>query len=222
LPEAVSLLNINQILNIEPAFEKWQSPISKGVPHTHVHNSKIVAFKGLSRTAVDKPGEPGENLMRGVLHFFSFILGVLLALTFLGISGLITARILMERLTALPEKPIFEDEKPQPAKARSPQPAASPSPPKQVPPTPSVPASPTPSPSPSPKPDPNTYEARVTYPTGLILRQQPATDASRVGGVDYNQQVLILEESADGAWLRVRLSNGQEGWVKSGNTKPIN
>ncbi|MEY2856269.1 MAG: hypothetical protein RLZZ74_578, partial [Cyanobacteriota bacterium] len=31
--------------------------------------------------------------------------------------------------------------------------------------------------------------------------------------------IIILEDSADGKWQRVRLENEQEGWIKGGNTE---
>jgi hypothetical protein len=38
--------------------------------------------------------------------------------------------------------------------------------------------------------------------------------------VDYDQELIILETSADGVWAKVRsVDGGQEGWVKVGNFK---
>ena len=84
-----------------------------------------------------------------------------------------------------------------------------------------------PEPEPEPEPElelpPNAYYAAVTWSEGLSLRAEPSIDAERVGGIEYNSEILILEDSADGKWQRVMLPwNQQEGWVKGGNTKRVN
>uniref|UniRef100_A0ACD5GQH0 SH3 domain-containing protein n=1 Tax=Desertifilum tharense IPPAS B-1220 TaxID=1781255 RepID=A0ACD5GQH0_9CYAN len=58
---------------------------------------------------------------------------------------------------------------------------------------------------------------------GLILREASGTDANRVGGVGYNERVIVLQESGDKAWQKIRLNGSeQEGWVKAGNLERIN
>ena len=81
-------------------------------------------------------------------------------------------------------------------------------------------------PEPEPEPElelpPNSYYAAVTWSEGLSLRAEPSIDAERIGGIEYNSEILILEDSADGKWQRVMLPwNQQEGWVKGGNTKKV-
>ncbi len=67
---------------------------------------------------------------------------------------------------------------------------------------------------------PNAYRAEVTWPEGLSLRAEPDVNADRIGGVDFEENIIILEDSADGKWQRVRVPGSeQEGWVKAGNTK---
>ena len=67
---------------------------------------------------------------------------------------------------------------------------------------------------------PNAYRAVVTWPEGLSLRSEPSIDADRIGGIGADASIIILEDSADGKWQRVRLPwSGQEGWVKGGNTE---
>ena len=67
---------------------------------------------------------------------------------------------------------------------------------------------------------PNAYRAVVTWPEGLSLRSEPTVNADRIGGIGANATIIILEDSADGNWQRVRLpGSGQEGWVKGGNTE---
>lgn len=67
---------------------------------------------------------------------------------------------------------------------------------------------------------PNAYRAEVTWPEGLSLRAEPDVNADRIGGVDFEENIIIIEDSADGKWQRVRVPGSeQEGWVKAGNTK---
>jgi hypothetical protein len=64
------------------------------------------------------------------------------------------------------------------------------------------------------------YKGKVTWSSGLSLRADPNSSASRVGGVDYNTELIILGTSQDGQWQKVRVANGtQEGWIKAGNIK---
>ncbi|MBD3881700.1 SH3 domain-containing protein [Phormidium tenue FACHB-886] len=139
-----------------------------------------------------------------------FVLGVLLAIALLAIAGMGATRYLLSQIATPPPKPIYaNDPSPQPAAAA---PAATPAAPA---------ASPTPAAA-APSPVAEGYPARVTQPIGLILRQDPGTDAVQVGGVEFNQELTVLEDAPDGAWQRVRLANGAEGWVKGGNTERLN
>ena len=77
-----------------------------------------------------------------------------------------------------------------------------------------------PEPEVDPELPPNAYRAVVTWPEGLSLRSEPSLDAGRIGGIGADATIIILEDSADGQWQRVRLPwSGQEGWVKGGNTE---
>jgi Bacterial SH3 domain len=156
-----------------------------------------------------------------------FFIGVVLAIAILFFAGASVARYLMTRLAAPPPRPVFPNDSPSPtpvAAQSSASPQASVSPSETV--SPSDAASPeaTPAePSPSPSLAAGTYKARVTQPIGLILRQEPSRDSNELGGVEYNEEVTVLETSSDGEWLRVRLGDsGIEGWVKAGNTAQIN
>ncbi len=67
------------------------------------------------------------------------------------------------------------------------------------------------------------YPARVTWSTGLTVRSGPSVNSSRVGGVDYNDKLIILGKSSDGEWQKVYVpETEQQGWVSSGNVKRIN
>lgn len=149
--------------------------------------------------------------MRGFLLGLSkLILGVTIALMLLSLAGVATARYFMGRLSVLPPRPTFENETASTVES----PAAESTP---------AEASPEPAPTPSPAPTPEGYEAVVVQPIGLVIRSEPTTASQQLGGVDYNAEVRVLEESEDGRWILIRLpESGQEGWVKAGNTRPLN
>ncbi|MEQ9552885.1 MAG: SH3 domain-containing protein [Coleofasciculus sp. G3-WIS-01] len=155
-------------------------------------------------------------ILSGIAKFF---IGLILGITILLAGGGAVAYYFFTKLSANPAKPIFAEEQPaQPVKSpdSAKKPAQSTQKPKPSP-------SPSPTPSESPEPEelpPGAYEARVTWPEGLSLRDSPSLDANRIGGVAYNQDIIILQESDDKKWQRVRLAEGeQEGWVKAGNVE---
>lgn len=66
------------------------------------------------------------------------------------------------------------------------------------------------------------YRARVTWSQGLTIRLEPSVDSERIGGVYYNQEIIILEDGLDQEWQKVRVpDNGLEGWVKAGNVERV-
>ncbi|MFM7571684.1 MAG: SH3 domain-containing protein [Snowella sp.] len=169
--------------------------------------------------------------MRRFSGLLQFILGFFLGITIL--VGLTSALgyLMFSRLAATPNKPVFPEENKSKVKATTPdkkaseksatKPEVSPSP-KATTALPSPEVSPSPSPSPEAKEDlpPGAYKAKVTWSGGLSLRSNPSKDSERVSGVDYDQELIILETSADGVWAKVRsVDGGQEGWVKVGNFK---
>jgi uncharacterized protein YgiM (DUF1202 family) len=149
--------------------------------------------------------------MKGfVIGFTKLVFGVAIALLLLSMAGVATARYFMARLSVLPPKPVFENELPvQPPPEQAAAPAA-------------VETAPSPEPEVTPEPEleAGSYKAVVIQPIGLVLREGPGTEFPQVGGVDYNEEIVVLEEPDDKSWIRVRAaSNGQEGWVKAGNTR---
>jgi hypothetical protein len=141
----------------------------------------------------------------GLVQISKFFLGIVMAVALLAMAGVGATRYLLAQIATPPPKPLYaNDPSPQPPGA-APKPTAAP------------PASPT-----APSPVAEGYPARVTQPIGLILRQDPAADASQIGGVEFNQELTVLEDVPDGGWQRVRLANGAEGWVKGGNTERLN
>ncbi|NJL84271.1 MAG: SH3 domain-containing protein [Chloroflexaceae bacterium] len=117
--------------------------------------------------------------------------------------------MLLSRTTGQPLRPTFTEERadyvPESAIAEEPvpEPLAEPEPP------------PEPPPQEEPLP-PGAYKARVTWDTGLSIRSAP--DGESVAGIEYNGELIVLEESPDKRWQRIRVAgSGQEGWVKAGN-----
>lgn len=146
--------------------------------------------------------------------FFKGFSAIVVAIGMLLGGGYIAFQFLVAQFTASPPRPSFPNDKPATA-AKSPAPAKpSPAP---------APASPTPvAATPAPSPAPTNQRARITLGDGLNVRQAPSADAERVEGVDYNEEVTVLETSPDQGWVKVRVErSGVEGWIKSGYTEPI-
>jgi cytoskeletal protein RodZ len=152
--------------------------------------------------------------------FFKSLSIFLIAVGLVTIGSFFAFQYLMAQFTALPPKPTFPNDKTAPATKAiaAPSPTASTSP---------IAVSPSPSPvaaSPSPSPSPGAaYQARVKLDNGLNVRESPNADAPRVGGVDLDQVVTVLEESQDKEWQRIRVeTTGVEGWIKSGYIDRVN
>ncbi|NEP03241.1 MAG: SH3 domain-containing protein [Symploca sp. SIO2E9] len=155
-----------------------------------------------------------------------FIIGFLLGVSILVGSTVAVAYYFFTKLAVTPPKPIFAEEEPAQEKSKDSANAKQASSPSASKPETSK-SSDQPiaieSPSDTPKLEPGAYQARVTWPEGLSLRQSPSLDAERIGGVAYNQEIIILKESDDQRWQQVRLVNSQqEGWVKAGNVRRVN
>ncbi|AFZ43113.1 SH3 type 3 domain protein [Halothece sp. PCC 7418] len=160
--------------------------------------------------------------------FVQFILGFLLGIFILTGTGAAAAYFFLNRLSDAPPEPVYSEEKTsepnnkEESSASNSQQAA------------------TTTTKPEPKPEPQeeekeeeetiaerfgeqAYEARVTWPSGLSLRANPNLSASRVGGVYYDDKLVIIETSSDGDWQKVYVpESGQQAWVKAGNVEKIN
>jgi hypothetical protein len=69
---------------------------------------------------------------------------------------------------------------------------------------------------------PNAYKAKVTWPQGLSVRAEPSVDAASITGIGYNSEIIVLEETTDKKWQKIRIPwSEQEGWVRGGNTEKI-
>ena len=180
----------------------------------------------------------------GVAKFF---LGFTIAIALMVGAGVAAALYFVTKLTAPPPKPIFANDKPalkaqvsppnNPTKLSAspkaiPKPSSTPinSPVASASPTDSPSQSgdnstpiPTPTESASPKPlEPGAYIGRVTWSSGLSVRNSPSTDGERIAGAAYKQRVIVLAESDDKRWLKIRLEDDDtEGWVKAGNVEKI-
>jgi Bacterial SH3 domain len=141
-----------------------------------------------------------------ITGFFRFLSALMVAIALLAGGSFFVVQYLIAQYSVAPPKPRFPNDKSE--KAAKPTPAAK--------------ASPTPKPSPTVSVAKG-YRATVTQEIGLNIREAPEPDAPRIGGVDYKDEVLVLEESADKNWQKIRLSEDNiEGWVKAGYTERIN
>jgi uncharacterized protein YgiM (DUF1202 family) len=133
-------------------------------------------------------------------------LGVLLGSLFMVGTISTLGYLLWSRFTISPARPTFaEENKP------------------RITPTPIAKSSSEPSPTPVPTKTAEdlpkgSYKATVIRPNGVSLRSGPSRKNDRLGGVGYNENVVVLEKSQDGEWSKIRSSaSGAEGWVRSGN-----
>lgn len=147
-------------------------------------------------------------------------LGVIIAIALLVTGSVALALIFINRAATPPPKPIFANDTAAVKKQAKASTSSSTTAKSKV-----ADASANPSPS-EPAASPlasGTYAARVTWEQGLSVRSEPSLEAERIGSVDYNQQLIVLEESQDQKWQRIRLEDDElEGWVKSGNTERVN
>ncbi|MBD2447325.1 SH3 domain-containing protein [Nostoc sp. FACHB-152] len=148
------------------------------------------------------------------------ILGFVLAIAVLLGTGLTVALYFVNRTAIPPAKPTFVNDNPAYKKETTKEAKAE----STSEPTPE--SSPTPTPSETPTPDelpPGAYQGRVTWSEGLSLRAEPNQSSEKVGGVTFNQKIIVLEENPDKTWVKIRLEGSkQEGWVKIGNIERTN
>ena len=147
-------------------------------------------------------------------NLLKVILGFVLAIAVLLGTGLTVALYFVNRTAVTPPKPMYPNDNPS-FQAKKPK-AIAKSPSKKLA-TPNPTSSPTPTESPKPLP-PDAYEGTVTWADGLSMRAKPDANSPSIAGVGGNKKVIILEESADKKWQKIRIADtDKEGWVKSGN-----
>ncbi len=153
--------------------------------------------------------------------FFQFILGFILGVILLVAGSVGAAYYFFNRMASAPAKPVFSEETLPESELETPSAEAtsasetSSAQPKIV---------TTPEPKSEEKEEKlpaGAYRATVTWPNGLSLRAQPSLDAERLGGIDYNTEVVILGYSDDKVWQQIRLGNGDKAWIKAGNVEKI-
>lgn len=154
-----------------------------------------------------------------ISSFFQFILGFILGVLLLVAGSVGAAYYFFNRMASAPPKPVFSETLPQ-ATPTTAEPKATPEetetaaveeedvPEEEAEAEEEIPA--------------GAYAATVTWSDGLSLRSEPSLEADRIGGVDYNEEVLVLEMSDDKVWEKIRLEDGTEAWVKAGNVKKVN
>ncbi|BAU67004.1 SH3 type 3 domain protein [Stanieria sp. NIES-3757] len=162
---------------------------------------------------------------------FQFILGFMLGIIMITGTAVGLGFYYVSKMSVDPPKPVFSEEKaqsPSETQTEAKQPATSPDETTQANSEPqATPTEEKQKPKAEEKEEelelpPNAYKARVTWEQGLSLREEPDLNAVRVGGVEHNAEIIILEESQDQQWQRVRLPwSDQEGWVKAGNVERI-
>lgn len=144
-------------------------------------------------------------------------LGIFITLALISVGAYAVSRHYIEKYGAIPEKPIFPEEQ---GVAFAPTQTRAPNLPSEEIATEAEAAQPvaaTPEPTPA-KPEPVGDLALVTWPEGLLVRSSASLDGEQVGGIEYKREVYLLETSADQAWQKIKVANGDlEGWVRGGN-----
>jgi cytoskeletal protein RodZ len=152
-----------------------------------------------------------------------FILGILLAIAVLLGSGVAVGLYFFNRTAIPPTKPIFANDNPTPKNSDSQQKKTNPTPTPKA--TPTTSATPTPSETPTEKAEElpkGAYRGKITWSQGVSLRSEPTQDSERVGGAGFNETIIVLEESPDKVWKKVRVESSKvEGWTKVGNLERV-
>jgi hypothetical protein len=149
---------------------------------------------------------------------FQFIVGFLLGLLILAGGTTALAYVFFSKMTANPPKPVFAEEEKENPTAKTPTPQASPDQKAVA----EAPETESESATQEEVLPPGAYRAKVTWSEGLSIRSEPSREAERIGGVGYNGELIVLQESQDKQWQKVRLSEGTlEGWIKTGNVEKI-
>jgi hypothetical protein len=156
--------------------------------------------------------------------FAQFILGFFLGVFILTGTGAAAAYFFLNRMSDTPPEPVYSEKNPPEPEPKE-ESASSESENQSA--TNTTPVEPEPEPEPEEEKTiaerfgEQAYEAQVTWPSGLSLRSNPSLDASRVGGVYYEDRLVIIETQGD--WQRVYVpESAQQAWVKAGNVEKTN
>ena len=155
--------------------------------------------------------------MKHILTLIQFLLGFLLGVMLLAGGTAAVAYYFFTKMSVNPPKPVFSSE----LEESSPERAAENSKPASQKPS-EEQKSFQPVPVNKEQLEPGAYYARVTWPEGLSLRDRPSADANRIGGIAYKAKIIILKDSNDKKWQKLRIpSSSQEAWVKAGNVEKV-
>lgn len=143
--------------------------------------------------------------LSGLLQFFiGFILGAALFVGGISLAGY----FVFNRFAAKPEKPLFPEEQPKTEvvtkeenKPTEEEKKTETSPPPEE----TLPA--------------GAYKAKVVWSGGLNLRMEPDQASEPLVVLGYNDEVVVL--STQGEWSKLRVNEGTEGWVRSGNLEKL-
>jgi hypothetical protein len=153
------------------------------------------------------------------------MVGIFVAVALLGAGGYVIANYYVKKYGTPPKKPVFAEEYSTPFAAmqtRAPNPPKPTVTPGAIAPGATKTNAPKPTPTPTPSEVPKGDLAKVVWPQGLLLRDQPGYESGQSGGVDFNTQVYILETSPDQIWQKVQVrGKSLQGWVKAGNLEKI-
>jgi uncharacterized protein YgiM (DUF1202 family) len=147
--------------------------------------------------------------LSGLLQFFiGFILGVALFVGGISVAGY----VMFNRFAASPEKPLFPEEQPKPEVPKTDnQPSGGEKKPEEKKPETSPPAE-------APLPA-GAYKAKVVWSGGLNVRTEADRASDSIATLNYNDEVVVL--STEGEWSKLRVGEGTEGWVRSGNLEKL-
>jgi len=121
-----------------------------------------------------------------------FLIGVVLGIVLFTGTTVAVAYFFLNKLAAAPPKPVYAEEQGQ-ANASAQN-----------------------------KLEPGAYYAKVTWKEGLTLRGAPSADVKAVGSLLYDQRIIVLTDSQDKKWQKVRLEEGNsQGWIKAGNIERV-
>ena len=150
------------------------------------------------------------NLQDFWVGLTKFVLGVAIALFVISLAGVATARYFLTQLATAPERPVYDNDAPDPPAPAEAEAAAA-----SVP----TPAQPEPQASAPESGAQILYQVVVPYGEGLLVRSGPGAEYGTIGGIDYDDTIDVLEES--GRWFKVR-AGGVEGWIRGqGNTQRL-
>jgi hypothetical protein len=146
-----------------------------------------------------------------------FVLGIILAMLIMSLAGLSMARYFMTRMVEQPERPTYENDLPEdqrPSAKSSGKSDDSSAAKKQSEAEPAAAQTAAQTDAPLKSEADTAKEGYKGYATtNLNVRSGPGTSYDSIGGVGIEENVTVVDE--EGGWLKVRLSDGTEGWVSS-------